>query len=115
MVMKRPLHLFIGITLAALVGLQGIAKDTLHQWTDIQGRIIRASFVKADDKAVTVRLQGAQSMIRSADLSTLSLSPRGCTRGAPRARALSLYSSASPTSRASTASTDTGWKTRVWL
>jgi hypothetical protein len=72
MVMNRPLHLFIGITLAALVGLQGFAVDDIHQWTDAQGRIIRASFVKADDKAVTVRLQGAQSMIRSADLSPQS-------------------------------------------
>ena len=70
--MNRHLHLFIGTTLVALVGLQAFATDDIHQWTDAQGRIIRASFVKADDKAVTVRLQGAQSMIRSADLSQQS-------------------------------------------
>ena len=72
MVMNRPLHLLICITLAALMGLQGFAVNDIHQWTDAQGRIIRASFVKADDKAVTVRLQGAQSMIRSTDLSPQS-------------------------------------------
>ncbi|MBT6850998.1 MAG: hypothetical protein HOA16_07370, partial [Opitutae bacterium] len=70
--MNRPLHLLICITLAALMGLQGFAVNDIHQWTDAQGRIIRASFVKADDKAVTVRLQGAQSMIRSTDLSPQS-------------------------------------------
>jgi hypothetical protein len=46
--------------------------DDIHQWVDVRGRIIRASFVKADDNAVTVRLQGAQSMIRPADLSPQS-------------------------------------------
>ncbi len=72
MVMNRLLRLFIGLTLLAIVAAQGFAVDDIHQWVDIRGRIIRASFVKADDNAVTVRLQGAQSMIRSADLSPQS-------------------------------------------
>ncbi|MFP6893498.1 MAG: hypothetical protein VCA18_07095, partial [Opitutales bacterium] len=70
--MNRRLHLFIGLTLLAIVAAQGFAVDDIHQWVDVRGRIIRASFVKADDNAVTVRLQGAQSMIRSADLSPQS-------------------------------------------
>ena len=52
--------------------LHGIAEDTFHQWTDLKGRTITARFVKTDDNAVTVRLQGTQSMIRSTDLSPQS-------------------------------------------
>ncbi|MBT4667375.1 MAG: hypothetical protein HOB63_12750, partial [Opitutae bacterium] len=66
---KHALFLFQGLLAFAL---HGIAEDVSHQWTDLKGRTITARFVKTDDNAVTVRLQGTQSMIRSTDLSPQS-------------------------------------------
>jgi hypothetical protein len=63
--------LFLALVLFAFA-VQGIAADVFHQWTDIKGRTITARFVKTEDNAVTVRLQGTQSMIRSTDLSPQS-------------------------------------------
>ena len=66
---KHALFLFQGLLAFAL---HGIAEDVFHKWTDLKGRTITARFVKTDDNAVTVRLQGTQSMIRSTDLSPQS-------------------------------------------
>ena len=68
--MNRFPTLFVILALGLLAfALQGIAADTYHQWTDVKGRTITATFVKADDKIVTVRMQGKLANIPIADLS----------------------------------------------
>ncbi len=41
-----------------LTGIGGLSAQTLHSWTDVQGRTLQASFVKLEGTVLTIRMNG---------------------------------------------------------
>ena len=63
--------LLIILSICAFVSL-GSAQETLHPWTDLQGRTLQASFIKSDGVTVTIKWNGKVVPIPLSSLSVES-------------------------------------------
>lgn len=82
--MKKP-YLISTFLLFPLLHLFG-QEETLHSWTDLQGRTLQASFLSFDEAAQTVTIKLSNGVVYPAPLNTLSAESQALARqlGAPK-------------------------------